>query len=307
MSPVRPDPDAPKRVDPTYSLWVSANAGAGKTHVLIDRIIRLLINGTSPERILCLTFTKAAAAEMATRLSDRLGNYALLGDAALRTELAKLHLAEPSDKVLASVRTLFARALETPGGLKIQTIHAFCERLLGRFPIEAGIAPHFEVLDDATQGELLREAQAYVLEHLDDEAAQDWLTRLAQNSDADGFSGLVRDLMRFPAQDDKDPRASLWAIFGLEVGTDEHTIRAAAVAGFDEAGLRRCAQALGEGSKTDCERAGAIAQYIAAPDRSAAFTIYMNAFLTKSGAARAALATKPLCARHPWLADALAA
>ncbi len=134
--------------EPGRSSWVAANAGSGKTRVLTDRVARLLLAGTEPARILCLTYTKAAAAEMQTRLFRTLGAWAMLDEAELRAALATLGeaAADLDAARLAQARTLFARALETPGGLKIQTIHAFCEALLRRFPLEAGVAPGFVVL-----------------------------------------------------------------------------------------------------------------------------------------------------------------
>lgn len=295
---VRPiDSDAPKRVDPDYSLWVLANAGAGKTHVLIDRIVRLLISGTPPERILCLTFTKAAAAEMATRLAGRLGDYALMDDDALRAKLAEIHIARAPGALLARTRTLFARALETPGGLKIQTIHAFCERLLGRFPIEAGIAPHFEVLDDRVKGELLRAAQDEVVTALDG-AGRAYLERLAGECDADGFFRLVQDLMRFVPLDDGDPRAALWSIFSLAPGSDEDAVRAMAVTQFDEAAMRGCRDALKAGAPSDVETAEILSAYLSARDRAVALEAYALAFLKRDGGPRARLATKKVTDKH---------
>lgn len=145
---------------PARSAFVMANAGAGKTRVLTDRVARLLLAETPPEKILCITFTKAAAAEMAERLFDKLGGWALAEDDALRAALSALEGAaarQRSADDLAIVRRLFARALETPGGLKIQTIHAFCEQVLKRFPLEAGVAPGFAVLEDK-EAEALRGA-----------------------------------------------------------------------------------------------------------------------------------------------------
>ncbi|HCX69536.1 MAG TPA: double-strand break repair helicase AddA, partial [Rhodobiaceae bacterium] len=131
--------DAQRRAShPQTSVWVSANAGSGKTHALTTRVARLLLAGTDPQRILCLTFTKAAAAEMAGRLYKRLGGWATMPDAELAVELESIEGRAPDKTMLENARKLFARAIETPGGLKIQTIHAFCERLLGRFPLEAG-------------------------------------------------------------------------------------------------------------------------------------------------------------------------
>ena len=126
--------------DPDASTWVPANAGSGKTRVLIDRVSRLLFRGNDPAKILCLTYTRAAAAEMQNRLFSRLGGWAMMPDDRLRSAL--LDLGEPEGNLtedsLRTARRLFANALETPGGLKIQTIHAFCDTLLRRFPLEAG-------------------------------------------------------------------------------------------------------------------------------------------------------------------------
>ena len=132
--------------DPGASVFVSANAGSGKTSTLVDRVARILLRGAEPEAILCVTYTKAAAVEMQRRLFDKLGAWAVMADDALAAALAGLN-ERPDD--LSAARALFARALETPGGLKIQTIHAFCEKLLKRFPLESGVSPGFRVLEDA--------------------------------------------------------------------------------------------------------------------------------------------------------------
>ncbi len=144
--------------DPRASVWVSANAGTGKTHVLSNRVLRLLLDGTPPERILCLTYTKAAAAEMSKRVFDKLAVWTKLSDHDLGKALQDLTGMAPATTEMALARTLFARAIETPGGLKVQTIHAFAERILKRFPLEAGVSPDFAILDEETSTRLLREA-----------------------------------------------------------------------------------------------------------------------------------------------------
>ena len=149
--------------NPELSAWVAANAGSGKTYVLARRVIRLLLAGADPSKILCLTFTKAAAAEMSARVFDELANWATLSDEALSKEIGELTGKPPNDLARNTARQLFAKALETPGGLKIQTIHAFCERLLHQFPVEAKVAGHFEVLDDVGKEHLINEAQRSVL------------------------------------------------------------------------------------------------------------------------------------------------
>lgn len=138
--------------DPNVSTWLSANAGSGKTRVLTDRVARLLLHGTNPQSILCLTYTKAAATEMQNRLFKRLGEWSMLDNDALRAGLAEL--GEDTPPSLEDARTLFARAIETPGGLKIQTIHSFCAALLRQFPIESGVSPQFRELDDIARSEI---------------------------------------------------------------------------------------------------------------------------------------------------------
>lgn len=144
--------------DPRNSTWLAANAGSGKTRVLTDRVARLLLEGAQPQRILCLTYTKAAASEMQNRLFGRLGEWAMLGDAALQKALRDLgQEGELNASALRAARTLFARAIETPGGLKIQTIHSFCASILRRFPIEAGVSPGFKEMEDRAAALLLAE------------------------------------------------------------------------------------------------------------------------------------------------------
>jgi len=174
MSPPN-GPSEPQREasDPYVSAWVTANAGSGKTKVLIDRVARLLL-GTGkgpppdPSRILCLTFTRAAAATMQNKLFERLGDWALMSDDDLRKQMHELHgdkYAELSEKIdLKRARRLFAQALETPGGLRIQTIHAFCESLLRRFPWEAGVSPDFALIEDFDAEALRHEARDAVFD-----------------------------------------------------------------------------------------------------------------------------------------------
>ena len=159
--------DAQRRATmPGQSAWVVANAGTGKTKVLTDRVTRLLLDGVRPERILCLTFTKAAAAEMRNRLAVQLGRWAMANDETLGKEIAALIDAVPQAEQRSLARRLFARVLDAPGGIQILTIHAFCQALLKRFPLEAGVPPGFEVMDEAEATTLLRKAQDEQIEAL---------------------------------------------------------------------------------------------------------------------------------------------
>lgn len=166
-----------RAANPTASTWLGANAGSGKTRVLTDRVARLLLGGSRPEHILCLTFTNAAASEMQNRLFKRLGEWAMLDDDKLRQELTELGESDDqlSDDFLARARTLFARAIETPGGLRIQTIHAFCASILRRFPLEAGVSPQFQEIDDRA-AQLLREQ---ILDEMAEGTEADLIAELA--------------------------------------------------------------------------------------------------------------------------------
>ena len=161
--PARTDAQQARVSDPAVSAWVSANAGAGKTTVLVRRVIRLLLDGNPPARILCLTFTKAAAANMASKVLETLSKWVRLDDAALDAALRKVSPLPSSPELRARARRLFAQALETPGGLKVQTIHAFCDRVLHQFPFEAGVQAGFEVLDEVREADLLERARRSVL------------------------------------------------------------------------------------------------------------------------------------------------
>jgi ATP-dependent helicase/nuclease subunit A len=168
---------------PDASTWLAANAGSGKTRVLTDRVARLLLDGVEPQHILCLTYTKAAASEMQNRLFKRLGEWAMRDNDGLREEMAKLGITGTLDQQqLRTARTLFALAIETPGGLKIQTIHSFCASLLRRFPLEAGVSPQFTEIEDRA-ADLLR---------------ADIVDAMADGSDAH----LIEDIARFYTGED---------------------------------------------------------------------------------------------------------
>ena len=203
--------------DPAASVFVTANAGSGKTSTLVKRVARLLLRDATPETILCVTYTKAAAAEMQRRLFDELGGWAVMADAPLAEKLAELD--EATDD-LSDARALFARALETPGGLKIQTIHAFCEKLLRRFPLEAGVSPGFKVLESAAAAEVSAQAR-------------DDLARFAL---ADGFEGLGQAYAHFSVELD-------WRSFNAMFDTFE--ARRASI----EAYVRACDEQDGSGRR----------------------------------------------------------
>ncbi len=193
-----------KAADPQSSVVVTANAGSGKTKVLIDRVARLLLGrggesaGADPASILCITYTRAAANEMLTRLFDTLGAWAVMEDEPLKARLAKLEERHPGTYTIAELRAaraLFARALETPGGLRIETIHAFCARVLRRFPLEAGVFPGFRELEDSDARKLWDAACRKALF----ESADHWpddLSRVARVSGGRGASDALESLRK---------------------------------------------------------------------------------------------------------------
>ncbi len=187
--------------NPNQSVWVSAHAGSGKTHVLASRVIRLLLQGVAPSKILCLTFTKAAAANMAARVFDKLADWTTLADAELGRQIVATGAPVPSSKQLTAARTLFARTVETPGGLKIQTIHAFCERLLHLFPFEANVPSRFEVADDLRRAELLQRARREVLAEANSGkgALGAAVQRVIDECGPDAFEDLIKEAMRHGA------------------------------------------------------------------------------------------------------------
>ncbi|CAM5304090.1 double-strand break repair helicase AddA [Frigidibacter albus] len=220
--------------EPRASTWLSANAGSGKTRVLTDRVARLLLGGTEPQHILCLTYTKAAASEMQNRLFRRLGEWAMLEEGRLRAALAELGIdGVVSAETLAEARRLFARAIETPGGLRIQTIHSFCAGLLRRFPLEAGVSPDFTEMDDRA-AELLR---AEIVEELAGGADIGAVDALAGLVAGDDLSPVLGDLCRNSDAFAKPlTRPAALELFDLPPGHDRATLRAEVLMG-DEAAL----------------------------------------------------------------------
>lgn len=310
--------------DPMASVWVSASAGAGKTKVLSDRVLRLMLSGTEPHRILCLTFTKAAAAEMANRVNERLGQWATMEDRDLQDDLFNLAGTAPSVDETRRARRLFASVLDAPGGMKIQTIHAFCQSLLRRFPLEAGLAPHFEIMDDRTAAETMADVQEEVLAFArngrDDDLA-DALSVVTGQVREGAFGEVMGELARERGRLKRmlahhgganRMRDAVYAALGVPVGQSEEDILRKALSddAFDRDGLMRGLAALEAGTKTDQDRVPALAQFLektAIEDRLAVFSDYRGVFFTAAGEPRAKLITKKAAENHPMGADALEA
>lgn len=284
--------DQRRAADPRASAWVSANAGAGKTKVLTDRVLRLLLSGSPPGRILCLTFTKAAAAEMALRVFNELGRWVTLDDADLADELERLEGGRATSEQMRRARRLFARSVETPGGLKIETIHAFCERILHLVPFEAGVPARFAVLDETQSNELAAQATASVLV----DAASGVFPQQRRALDivgveatGDALAAAINAALKAIAlsRDAAGPDALLAALaheLGLRPGETS--------AGFDRAMLddaltparcRALAARLGIGAEADRERAASLHAAAEAATPAARLKAYLCVFFKKDG------------------------
>ncbi|HYC63163.1 MAG TPA: double-strand break repair helicase AddA [Reyranellaceae bacterium] len=308
---------------PDRSAWVEANAGTGKTKVLTDRVARLLLDGVKPERILCLTFTKAAAAEMRNRLALQLGGWAMATDAELDEQIRELLDRAPTDQERPIARRLFARVLDAPGGINILTIHAFCQALLKRFPLEAGVAPGFDVLDEGEAATLLKQAENEQMEALARRdappALADALASVAGKISIGEYTELIEKLLGERAWlaehvGSGEGLARLRARLAKALGVDPEDspgailAEACAEAAFDANLLRAAVKALATGSPTDVTRGEIILRWLdAAEGRQAGLDEYCKAFFKKEGGILARLATKAAEKAMPDIARVLLA
>ena len=301
-----------KASDPAASAWVSANAGSGKTHVLANRVIRLLLAGTDPGKILCLTFTRAAAAEMSNRIFDTLGQWVTLDEDEL---IRRIHgvsgVAQFDADRLVQARRLFARALETPGGLKVQTIHAFCESLLQRFPLEADVSPGFEVLEERGAQQLLVEARAAILGAAASDGAElnaALRTVVARLQPAD-FDTVLSELLSKRRESTErisppDIAARLRALHGLDDDDTSESIAHGALGGDgDRERYASSAGVLRGSGSNDQKTAARIERFLNTTDWHEAFIALLDVFFTASLTPRKDVVTKGFAKQHAGIAD----
>ena len=285
---------------PQKSVFVSANAGSGKTRVLVDRVSRILLAETEPDKILCLTYTKAAASEMQERLFAALGKWSIIEASELAKLLNGLEGIEKdrSPKELGMARKLFARALETPGGLKVQTIHAFCERLLTRFPLEAGILPGTEAIDErearALHEQVIEELQTEARRSPDSDNAKAIRLLATTKNDAD-LDGLFFWMMGNSYKVDAwrggggvDPLADT---FDLDPADSADSLMARAWQVAPKVDIKTAASEMQEGGKTDITKADAIFTALTAATPQDAYRAYQSMFFTKAGTPNASMVT----------------
>jgi ATP-dependent helicase/nuclease subunit A len=281
----------------TRSAWVAASAGSGKTKLLTDRVVNLLLAGVTPDSILCLTYTRAAASEMAGRVAKRLADWVRLPDGDLRTALTQLGHTAPD---LKTARQLFATLLDHPLGLNINTIHGFCQSLLARFPLEADLPPDFKVLEETDASELLREALHQVLAEASDDLAVA-LDRLAAATD-DGTAlkvlrSLLNDRTRLRACVARHSTGFGGALANwleMPIDLDAGALDAVLTGSADEEALQQaCALLRDKGTAKEQESATALQRWLEAPDkRLEHYPAYRNFFFTAAGEPRKKLTTK---------------
>jgi ATP-dependent helicase/nuclease subunit A len=290
---------------PGASVWVAASAGTGKTKVLTDRLLALMLDGTDPARILCLTFTRAAAAEMANRVNARLAAWTTMPAGKLAEELVELTGRYPQEYETARARQLFARVLDAPGGAKIATIHAFCQSLLRRFPLEAGVPPEFAVIDERSAQEALAEAAESIIVAARERRAPELAEALAivagyapEERFAELMAALAADrgkLRTALADGEAALRRRLCAALAIADDATSDSLVAAfcALGACDEPALRETGAALAAGSSTDRQRRIVLARWCESPDnRHEVIDAYIDAFLTQEGKIRDTLITK---------------
>lgn len=308
---------------PRLSAWVSASAGSGKTKVLADRVTRLLLDNVAPQRLLCLTFTRAAAAEMAIRVTRRLSKWATCSDGELDEDLLDLLGGAPEAGVTLLARQLFARVLACPGGMRIQTIHAFAQEILKRFPLEAGLPPHFTVMEEADALALRADAMADLLRAAargDEPDIANALALLSVEMAEDRLQNLLREIEGQGERLDH-VLAQTGGLDGLrraqrqELGFAPDATQAALYEGacregsFDRAALTQAARWLiDDGGKLYSPRGQIMADWLAADEaaRRDGFESYCRAYFTGKGEINAKCANKSILDAHPEIESIIA-
>ncbi len=310
----QPDQIQQHASNPLSSVWVSANAGTGKTKVLVDRLLRLLLPrqtetgeikpGTDATKILCLTFTKAAASEMKNRVNKTLSSWAVMDDEKLSKTILNLTGKTPNNRMRNAARKLFAQIIDTPGGMKIMTIHSFCQSVLSRFPLESGLMPNFKIADERQIDALMNQTiETLIIKpqaHIETEISY-FLTQLNETHFKNTLKNLMHKRKRIEhliaTHGNIDHVIShLYKKYHL---SPEITFEALLETHRPETDrLKFAAEVLlGSTKKTDQARGQIIINWLMKKDPS--FDNYKQAFLTSAGQIRAKIITKDLSEKYP--------
>ena len=298
--------------NPDMSVWVEASAGTGKTKVLSDRVLRLLLAKVHPAKILCLTYTKAAAVEMNERIAKRLSSWAIESDVDLRQDLTELLGGNFDDSVLNYARTLFAVLLDTPGGMKIQTIHSFCQDILKRFPLEAGISPYFEVLDDRSAKEILQNIKLDLLKTTissEDNSLTQAVFYLTQTISEykfpeimnmiTGNRGKIDALLRKYNGNIPEILSVLEKNLGVSANLSVDDIKQNFMQQINRQTVSEAIKIFAEGSAEDIGRSEAFRFVLEKNFSTDCYDKYKSIFLTNEGTVRSRLATQTIAKKYP--------
>lgn len=309
--PEPPNPNIPQReaATPDYDVWVAASAGSGKTKVLTDRVLRLLLPdpkgrwvGADPHRILCITFTKAAAAQMALRIQKKLADWSVMSDEELHKDLSALSnetiAEEQMQGLMEAARKLFSTVIDVTGGLSIMTIHSFCQSVLGRFAIEAGVTPGFSVMDETVAHELLRQIVDDLIREsgaTKDESIRAAFVRMATYMDLDKLretllAGLDKSrefasFLKSCGNDDQKIRAHLLENLGCPVSLSQEDLYDDFFNRISEEHLRHIAKTLATGSDKFKKSGQLLADWLALDrkNRQSRMELFVGALFTQTG------------------------
>lgn len=304
-------------LNPDFNIWVSASAGTGKTKILTDRLLMLLLTGAEPQKILCLTFTKAAAAEMKERLLNHTLEWATCSDGKLKESLEQFLERFPSQEEQVKARSLFMELINVVPSIRITTIHSFCQSLLAQFPVEAGIAPNFKILAEHESQALLNQAVEEILTFSTTSSIlKQSITLLTERLHVSTFQEIIENLIERPERLQRVlgkglemARHNLEDLFGCrETETAEDYLlqfQEAHKEHLDE--LKNVSSCLIKGGKTDVARGEAIQAFLALKGSSTQkdFDSYANHFLTLDGEIRKKLASTAVCQDFPYVLDVL--
>lgn len=280
--------------NPEHSVYVGASAGSGKTKVLTDRVLRILLGGTPPGKIMCLTFTNAAAAEMSNRINKNLMKWVVATDKELFKDIFELTGKQPDNKTLLNARKLFVEVLDTPDGLKIQTIHSFCQNLMRRFPLEAQIAPHFQVIDEQTSLELLKESRMRLLSKKNEhnEVVSEAISNIAWRVNEGAFVQILQEIINerekiehlLSNYTSEEIIQKVYKVLDVKADETEKSVILSYFKNYDIEKIKTYAEIMLSGSANDQKAGSFIKVFIDAlekgDDIESEFESYIRAFLT---------------------------
>lgn len=294
---------------PSQSVWVDASAGTGKTKVLTDRVLRFLLQGIAPSKILCLTFTKAAASEMQHRIFESLSKWSTCSRQTLIASLEDLLGRMPSPQESQKARRLFFQLIDDPYGLKVLTIHSFCQHLLARFPLEADLPVKASLIDQDDQNALLQEATDKLIVAIDqDPLYQQAFDNLTPFYKPQSLPLALQAIILEPqsrrelgSQPPEQLKSVLEAHFEMSLSKCPQELMATYP--LDHGALKTLCEVCSTGTKTDQQQGTRAQAFIDKPLSADNFDDYLGLFFTQKGEPRQRFATQKILKEHPWVQE----